>query len=155
MALFQNMFGARSIVGRIVEIGGELVSESQRFYRDEDREEWVISRTHLESRLTHCPHGHPAVLYSDGHREFWVNGNLHREDGPAIIWSDVRVHGIDDGIRRFPGPGFFAEPRRLAVEHPRDIFAGVRCHDCAGVLRLPELTSRIQTGIQQNALTST
>jgi hypothetical protein len=23
-------------------------------------------------------------VYSDGHKEWWLNGELHREDGPAI-----------------------------------------------------------------------
>jgi len=30
----------------------------------------------------------PAVEYADGTREWWVNGKLHREDGPAIEWAD-------------------------------------------------------------------
>ena len=27
----------------------------------------------------------PAVVLSDGHTEYWVDGELHRFDGPAII----------------------------------------------------------------------
>ena len=26
----------------------------------------------------------PAVEYSDGHKEWWLNNKLHREDGPAV-----------------------------------------------------------------------
>jgi len=29
----------------------------------------------------------PAVEYSNGHKEWHLNGNLHREDGPAIEYS--------------------------------------------------------------------
>ena len=27
----------------------------------------------------------PAVIYTDGSKEWWIRGNLHREDGPAAI----------------------------------------------------------------------
>ena len=30
----------------------------------------------------------PAVEWSDGTKEWYLNGNLHREDGPAVEWSD-------------------------------------------------------------------
>src|ERR1700691_2727979 len=30
----------------------------------------------------------PAVLKKDGTLEYWLNGNLHREDGPAKIYPD-------------------------------------------------------------------
>ncbi len=26
----------------------------------------------------------PAIIYSDGYKSWWLNGILHREDGPAI-----------------------------------------------------------------------
>lgn len=28
----------------------------------------------------------PAVIYVDGSREYWVHGKLHREDGPAVTY---------------------------------------------------------------------
>jgi len=30
----------------------------------------------------------PAVEWADGHREWWLNGELHREDGSAIEWAN-------------------------------------------------------------------
>jgi len=28
----------------------------------------------------------PAIEYADGSRQWWINGKLHREDGPAVIY---------------------------------------------------------------------
>jgi hypothetical protein len=30
----------------------------------------------------------PAVEYADGTKHWYLNGNLHREDGPAAEWAD-------------------------------------------------------------------
>ena len=30
----------------------------------------------------------PAVIYPDGTQEWWINGQCHREDGPALIYSN-------------------------------------------------------------------
>ena len=30
----------------------------------------------------------PAVEWSDGHKEWRIDGKLHREDGPAVEWRD-------------------------------------------------------------------
>ena len=30
----------------------------------------------------------PAVEDISGYKEWWVNGKLHREDGPAVYWSN-------------------------------------------------------------------
>ena len=30
----------------------------------------------------------PAVEYSNGSKEWYINGKRHREDGPAIEWND-------------------------------------------------------------------
>jgi hypothetical protein len=32
----------------------------------------------------------PAVEYADGTRHWYLNGKLHREDGPAVEWADGR-----------------------------------------------------------------
>ena len=32
----------------------------------------------------------PAVDFGNGHKEWYLNGKLHREDGPAIEYSDGR-----------------------------------------------------------------
>ena len=33
----------------------------------------------------------PAVEYSDGYVGYWINGKLHRIDGPAVIHSNGHI----------------------------------------------------------------
>ena len=30
----------------------------------------------------------PAIEYADGTKEWWLNGKLHRTDGPAVEYAD-------------------------------------------------------------------
>ena len=30
----------------------------------------------------------PAIIYSDGYKAWYLNGEMHREDGPAVILSN-------------------------------------------------------------------
>ena len=47
----------------------------------------------------------PAVERADGTREWFLNGKLHREDGPAIEWDDGSKQWFLDGKRhREDGP---------------------------------------------------
>lgn len=47
----------------------------------------------------------PAIEYSSGHKEWHVNGQSHREDGPAIEWSDGGKEWWKNGKRhRKDGP---------------------------------------------------
>ena len=39
----------------------------------------------------------PAVEYSDGSKAWYLNGKCHREDGPAIEWTDVERLWYKDG----------------------------------------------------------
>ena len=39
----------------------------------------------------------PAVIFPDGHKEWWKDGKLHREDGPAIIRSEGHVFYFING----------------------------------------------------------
>jgi hypothetical protein len=32
----------------------------------------------------------PALEYANGHKRWYLNNNLHRTDGPAIVWADGR-----------------------------------------------------------------
>jgi len=41
---------------------------------------------HLNGKL-HREDG-PAVIWASGYQEWWLNGNKHREDGPAVIRAD-------------------------------------------------------------------
>jgi hypothetical protein len=56
----------------------------------------IIYRVEVEAGITswfneygqrHREDG-PAIEWSDGHKEWYRNGQLHREDGPAVEWAD-------------------------------------------------------------------
>ena len=36
----------------------------------------------------------PAVIYADGKKVWYINGKLHREDGPALIYADCKKFGF-------------------------------------------------------------
>lgn len=40
----------------------------------------------------------PALEYSDGTKEWYVNGYRHREDGPAVEWDDGTLWYLN-GVR--------------------------------------------------------
>ena len=47
----------------------------------------------------------PAVIWSTGTQEWWVNGQRHRIDGPAVIWSTGTQEWLVNGQRhRIDGP---------------------------------------------------
>lgn len=47
----------------------------------------------------------PAVIFSNGHQAWWRDGNLHRTDGPAIIFNDGEKHWLVNGkYHRTDGP---------------------------------------------------
>lgn len=47
----------------------------------------------------------PAVEYENGHRVWYLNGQFHREDGPAIEYMDGAKAWYLNGIRhRIDGP---------------------------------------------------
>jgi len=37
----------------------------------------------------------PAVIWKNGDVEYFNLGNLHREDGPAIIWGDEKYENVE------------------------------------------------------------
>ena len=47
----------------------------------------------------------PAVEYSDGTKKWYKNGKRHREDGPAIEWSNGNKYWYIEGkLHRTNGP---------------------------------------------------
>ena len=47
----------------------------------------------------------PAIEYANGSRSLWVNGERHREDGPAIEWGDGgRSWYLNGKLHREDGP---------------------------------------------------
>jgi len=60
---------------------------------------------HLNGKL-HREDG-PAVEWSNGGREWYLNGKRHREDGPAVEWSNGTKSWYLNGQRhREDGPAF-------------------------------------------------
>ena len=41
----------------------------------------------------------PAIEWIDGHKHWFLNGKLHREDGPAIEWADGAKYWFYKGKR--------------------------------------------------------
>jgi hypothetical protein len=51
--------------------------------------------------------------YSDGTKVWWLNGKLHREDGPAVIWPDGTEYWYLNGKRhREDGPAYIGSNGR-------------------------------------------
>ena len=47
----------------------------------------------------------PAIIWADGTQVWWINGNHHREDGPAVIYaSGTQVWWINGKRHREDGP---------------------------------------------------
>ena len=60
----------------------------------------------------------PAAIFADGRKEWRKNGRLHRENGPAVKYPDGRNEWWENGIK------IEDEPRRKVVnkrkrENPR------------------------------------
>ena len=52
----------------------------------------------------HCEEG-PAILWGNGVVEWWQNGKRHRENGPAIVWPGGLEHWYQNGkLHRTDGP---------------------------------------------------
>jgi len=44
-------------------------------------------------------------VYPNGNKEWYLNGKLHREDGPAVEWADgVKLWYLNDKLHREDGP---------------------------------------------------
>ncbi len=49
--------------------------------------------------------GGPAVEWTDGSKEWWLNGKWHREDGPAIEYANgYKEYYINGKMHREDGP---------------------------------------------------
>jgi hypothetical protein len=66
-----------------------------------------------EQGLYHRDDG-PAIEWSDGSREWYVNGKNHRLDGPAVEWSDGgREWWVDGKCHRLDGPAIEKSDGRI------------------------------------------
>lgn len=74
------------------------MSEKKMIVRDDGAREW-----YLNGEL-HRTDG-PATEWLDGSRSWWLNGKLHRTDGPAIEWADgSRLWYLNGKRHREDGP---------------------------------------------------
>ena len=70
----------------------------------------------------------PAIECADGGRRWYRNGELHREDGPAVEWSDGTKYWYRNGLRhREDGPAieYYDGTKRWhleGVEHSKEQF---------------------------------
>jgi len=55
----------------------------------------------------------PAAIYSDGDEEWYIKGLLHREDGPAVIYRN-------DGVRWWLNGNFFKTKEKWFEDLPED-----------------------------------
>ncbi len=63
---------------------------------DRDRTEW-----YLNGKL-HREDG-PAIEYANGYKEWWVNDKRHRTDGPAVEWGN-KAWWVNGQRHRIDGP---------------------------------------------------
>ena len=80
-------------------------------------EEW-----RLNGRL-HREDG-PAVVYPNGSESWWQHGRLHREDGPAVVWSDSYQAWWKNGrLHREDGPAVvWPDGRQEWWQHGRRVY---------------------------------
>ena len=47
----------------------------------------------------------PAIEYINGHKKWWLNGKIHRIDGPAVEYSNgSKLWYLNDKLHRINGP---------------------------------------------------
>jgi hypothetical protein len=61
----------------------ETVENSNKFWRDSNG---VLHRT-----------DGPAIIYINGHKEWWQHGKRHRDDGPAVMYADGHQRWFQHG----------------------------------------------------------
>jgi hypothetical protein len=65
---------------------------------DRDRTEWYLNGQY------HREDG-PAVEFENGYKEWWLNGKRHRTDGPAVEWiNGSKLWYQHDKLHREDGP---------------------------------------------------
>jgi len=47
----------------------------------------------------------PAIIHADGRKEHWINGELHNENGPAVVWENGhKEHWLNGKRHNANGP---------------------------------------------------
>jgi len=73
-------------------------------YEEPDVDEFGTIRWRNEDGELHREDG-PAIEWASGSKEWWVNHKRHREDGPAIEWaSGSKEWWVNDKRHREDGP---------------------------------------------------
>ena len=67
-------------------------------------DEYGTARWYNEDGQLHREDG-PAIEWANGDKSWWLNGQLHREDGPAIEWADgTKKWWLNGQYHREDGP---------------------------------------------------
>jgi len=78
------------------------MSKEQFIHIDEDGDKFYYSDR--EMKILHHEDG-PALEYSNGSMEWWLNDKLHREDGPALEYaSGYKAWYLNGELHREDGP---------------------------------------------------
>ena len=64
-----------------------------------------------DTKIFHNPYG-PAYTDKNGYKGYWIEGKVHRLDGPARIWPDDNVSYFING-RQLSEEEFESHPERL------------------------------------------
>lgn len=67
----------------------------------------LVSRIYMLDNAKHRTDG-PAVVYANGDVEYWVNGVLHNEDGPAVQTATIKKWYVGGRLHRVGGPAIIA-----------------------------------------------
>lgn len=100
--------------GKFYFIHGKMCNKDGQFPKPRN----VVKLEHLKKSKNkrgqlHCEDT-PAVILKSGHQEWWFNGTLHREGGPAVIYPDGKGekwyrHGLlhrEDGPAKISHSGY-------------------------------------------------
>lgn len=63
----------------------------------------------------------PAIEYTNGDKEWYINGKLHRLDGPAIIYSNGRVNWCVNGYSIMNKIVPWAEENEIDLDNLTDV----------------------------------
>jgi hypothetical protein len=76
----------------------------------------------------------PAIEYSNGTKEWFVNGRQHREDGPAVEYTNGSKQWFIDGKNLKTQSGFERELKKMGLKKESK---GFLLKDLASILNHP------------------
>jgi hypothetical protein len=109
------MHAAHKIVDHLLENEDEADAYAQLFQMMGGKPRRVKTKNYSAIKY---PNGREIRTYQDGHTEFMLNGQLHREDGPACEWPGITKIWFLNGQRhREDGPAVENADGKLWYRH--------------------------------------